>query len=240
MTPEESTCRPQWLLQAFTYLQFAFLFGVVLLVAGCLVWRSRRASSGSSRWVGSLRSLLFPFPVTFTHSSPSFPSPSGFLRMPTNTSTAGPDGDTNWQWDPEEDNVELLKQQQQQQQGGGGRPEAYSDQSKSSTGIYALIRSPGKQTGASPGKPQQPVAINTVAQRRESAGPAPPSADDLFAELGMEARPNFKKDGSPGRGTGSSTTRSSRLSAAAVGTSPVKSAGAGFAPGWIDDEDLDL
>lgn len=159
--------------------------------------------------------------------------------MPTNTSTAGPDGDTNWQWDPEEDNVELLKQQQQQ--GGGGHPEAYSDQSKS-TGIYALIRSPGKQTGTSAGKPQQPVAITTtVAQRRESAGPAPPSADDLFAELGMEARPNFHKDGgSPGRGSGGSTTRSSRLSAAAVGTSPVKSAGAGFAPGWIDDEDLDL
>eukprot|EP00624_Nannochloropsis_granulata_P001770 evm.model.NODE_18663_length_6211_cov_17.298986.1 len=70
------------------------------------------------------------------------------------------------------------------------------------------------------------------------------SGEDLFAELGMEAQPQFNlkmQNGAGSPGQHRSSTRSSRLSAA--GTSPVKGGnmgGEGLAPGWMDDEDLDL
>lgn len=215
MSPEESTCRPAWLATVMMYMQFAFLFGVVLLVAGCLVWRSRRASMMGAGREGGI---------------------AGFLRMP--TAGGGPEGGgENWNWDPEEDNVELLKQSGEGGGGEGGRTGGKG------TGIYALIR---PSSNSSPARPQMggvsaPPAAG-VTSRRDSGGSKEPTGEDLFAELGMEAQPQFnfmKEGGVGGSGRHTTSTRSSRLSAA--GTSPVKGgSGGGEAPGWMDEDDLDL
>ncbi|KAM3577454.1 hypothetical protein VYU27_000617 [Nannochloropsis oceanica] len=229
ISPEESTCRPAWLASVMAYMQFAFLFGVVLLVAGGMVWRSRRASMVAGGREGGL---------------------GGFIRMP--TAGGGPEGEgENWHWDPEEDSVELLKQSGEEGGREGGREGQEGGKGK---GIYALIRPSSK---SSPVRSQQQEEEKMqqhqtsaglgagVTSRRDSGGRKElQSGEDLFAELGMEAQPQFnlkrQNDAGP-PGQQMSCTRSSRLSAA--GTSPVKggsTGGEGLAPGWMDDEDLDI
>lgn len=211
MSREESTCRPAWLATVLTYLQFGVFFGVVLMVAGCLVWRSRSAGFDGR-------------------------SGTGFVRIP----TAGPEGGEDWNWDPEEDNVELLKPRGEGEKDDVGAPTAQSTK----TGIYALFRS--SPASAAPPRKSSSAVAGEIALRRVSEGHELPSADDLFAELGMEAQPHFTlkmakfEEREADSGHSSRGTRSSRLSAA--GCSPVKSSTGGGAPGpgWVDDDDLDM
>ena len=110
--PDASVCKARFLEAAWQYGQFVVLFAIILLVAGCLVWRSRRAAGGGAGGLFSSGAA------------------SAFQPIPVHTAGGGEGG---WGWSGEqgaggggEDHVELL--------GGEKRGKK--------SGIYALARFP--------------------------------------------------------------------------------------------------
>lgn len=93
--PDASVCKARFLEAAWQYGQFVVLFAIILLVAGCLVWRSRRAVGGGAGGLFSSGAA------------------SAFQPIPVQTAAGDEDGQ-GWGWSGEqgagagEDHVELL------------------------------------------------------------------------------------------------------------------------------------
>jgi hypothetical protein len=220
------------------YAQFAVLFLVALAVGGGLVWRSRLRSGSLGGGPGGAASVFRPIPV--------------------HTAGGAPQPDENWGWHGEEgggeDHVQLLAGEKGLGLGVGHHSKGNSTNSKKGS-IYALARSPPTAAAGGPPASSSSSMPSPQPARRESgaaSAPVPLDVDQVFAEMGMEAKPDFtsaagvgggmktaslQRKGSASPPRPGSATRSSRLSAAMATGSPVK--GGSGSGGWEDD-DLDI